>query len=71
MAVGWTPAFLLTIPLLVLLRVFAQERTGRLDNALELSHAYRGTALLLGDVVDADDDYTGSTAAMSSNSSRR
>lgn len=58
-------------PALVLLRVFAQERTGRLDNALELSHAYRGTALLLGDVVDADDDYTGSTAAMSSNSSRR
>ena len=27
--------------------------------ALELSSAYRGTALLLGDVVEADDSYTG------------
>src|SRR5207248_1969771 len=27
---------------------------------LELSHAYRGTAYLLGDVVEADDAYTGS-----------
>ena len=32
----------------------------RVDHALELSHAYRGTALLLGDVVEADDSYTGS-----------
>ena len=32
----------------------------RIDHALELSHAYRGTALLLGDVVEADDSYTGS-----------
>ena len=28
----------------------------RIDHALELSHAYRGTALLLGDVVEADDE---------------
>jgi HD-GYP domain-containing protein (c-di-GMP phosphodiesterase class II) len=27
---------------------------------LELGHAYRGTAMLLGDVVEADDAYTGS-----------
>jgi HD-GYP domain-containing protein (c-di-GMP phosphodiesterase class II) len=27
---------------------------------VELGHAYRGTALLLGDVVEADDAYTGS-----------
>jgi len=59
-ATVWAPAFLFTIPLLVLLRVFAQERTARLDNTLELSHAYRGTALLLGDVVEADDGYTAS-----------
>ena len=26
---------------------------------MELSDAYRGTALLLGDVVEADDTYTG------------
>ena len=32
----------------------------RIDHALELGHAYRGTALLLGDVVEADDAYTGS-----------
>jgi len=38
---------------------FARERRSRLDNALELSHAYRGTALLLGDMVEADDAYTG------------
>jgi HD-GYP domain-containing protein (c-di-GMP phosphodiesterase class II) len=31
----------------------------RIDHALELSHAYRGTAFLLGDVVEADDEYTG------------
>jgi HD-GYP domain-containing protein (c-di-GMP phosphodiesterase class II) len=32
----------------------------RIDHALELSQAYRGTAFLLGDVVEADDAYTGS-----------
>jgi HD-GYP domain-containing protein (c-di-GMP phosphodiesterase class II) len=30
-----------------------------MDQALELSSAYRGTAFLLGDVVEADDEYTG------------
>ena len=48
------------VPLAALLRVFAQERRSRIDNALELSRAYRGTAILLGDVVEADDAYTGS-----------
>ena len=52
-------AFLLLLPLGALLRTFARERRARVDHALELSHAYRGTALLLGDVVDADDAYTG------------
>jgi len=42
-----------------LLAYFARERRGRIDHALELSHAYRGTALLLGDMVEADDSYTG------------
>ena len=32
----------------------------RIDQALELSQAYRGTAMLLGDVVETDDAYTGS-----------
>ncbi|HEX3807668.1 MAG TPA: HD-GYP domain-containing protein, partial [Gaiellaceae bacterium] len=50
----------LVLPLVVLLRSFATERQHRIDNALELSDAYRGTAFLLGDVVEADDAYTGS-----------
>jgi HD-GYP domain-containing protein (c-di-GMP phosphodiesterase class II) len=53
-------AVLLVLPLVALLRTFARERRARVDHALELSHAYRGTALLLGDVVEADDSYTGS-----------
>jgi len=40
--------------------VFARERRSRIDHALELGEAYRGTAFLLGDVVEADDAYTGS-----------
>jgi HD-GYP domain-containing protein (c-di-GMP phosphodiesterase class II) len=47
------------LPLVFLLRHFSLERQRRIDNALELSDAYRGTAFLLGDVVDADDHYTG------------
>jgi HD-GYP domain-containing protein (c-di-GMP phosphodiesterase class II) len=50
----------LVLPLVGLLRHFGQERQRRIDSALELSDAYRGTALLLGDVVEADDAYTGS-----------
>ena len=42
-----------------LLAHLARERKARLDHALALSDAYRGTALLLGDVVEADDSYTG------------
>jgi HD-GYP domain-containing protein (c-di-GMP phosphodiesterase class II) len=56
----WPQAFLLGLPLLGVMHSFAQERRARVDHALELSHAYRGTALLLGDVVEADDAYTGS-----------
>jgi HD-GYP domain-containing protein (c-di-GMP phosphodiesterase class II) len=50
----------LALPLIALLRHFARERQRRIDSALELSDAYRGTAFLLGDVVEADDAYTGS-----------
>ncbi len=60
-AVGYTTlAFLLALPLVGLLGIFARERRTRIDHALELSQAYRGTAFLLGDVVEADDAYTGS-----------
>src|SRR4029453_14604196 len=55
----WAPSYLLPIPLLLLTRLFARERADRVTHALELSAAYRGTAFLLGDVVEADDEYTG------------
>jgi HD domain len=53
----WT--LLLVLPVLLLFSTFARERQRRIDNALELSFAYRGTAMLLGDVIEADDEYTG------------
>jgi putative nucleotidyltransferase with HDIG domain len=55
-----TPVIVLgLVPLLGVLATFARERHKRLDGLLELSRAYRGTALALGDVVEADDGYTG------------
>ncbi len=51
---------IVTLPLIGLLAYFARERQVRIDHTLELGHAYRGTAMLLGDVVEADDAYTGS-----------
>jgi putative nucleotidyltransferase with HDIG domain len=52
-------AALALVPLLGLLAMFAHERHRRLESMLELSSAYRGTALVLGDVIEADDGYTG------------
>ena len=52
-------AVTLLLPLVALFAMLAGEREARIDNALELSQAYRGTALLLGDVIEADDQYTG------------
>jgi putative nucleotidyltransferase with HDIG domain len=52
-------AALSLVPLLGLLALFAHERRRRLESMLELSSAYRGTALVLGDVIEADDGYTG------------
>jgi putative nucleotidyltransferase with HDIG domain len=54
------PAIVLSLlPLLALLDFFARERRRRLKSSIELSNAYRGTALVLGDVIEADDGYTG------------
>ena len=50
---------LFSLPLIGLLAHFARDRKSHIDKALELSNAYRGTAFLLGDVVEADDAYTG------------
>jgi HD-GYP domain-containing protein (c-di-GMP phosphodiesterase class II) len=49
-ALGW--------PLFLLLAVFARERDERLASLLELSEAYRGTARVLGEVVEHEDAYT-------------
>ena len=59
-AYGRPWALVLVLPLLLLFATFARERQHRIDNAIDLSVAYRGTALLLGDVIEADDEYTGS-----------
>jgi putative nucleotidyltransferase with HDIG domain len=52
-------AVLLIAPLFGILRLFSKERRARLEQLIELGDAYRGTALVLGDVVEADDAYTG------------
>jgi hypothetical protein len=46
LAVDHPGAVLLELPLMGLLWLFARERSWRIDQALELSSAYRGTALL-------------------------
>ncbi len=53
-------AYLLVLPLAALFSVFARERRARIDKAIELSRAYRNTALVLGDVIGDHDEYTGS-----------
>jgi len=52
-------AALLVLPLASLLLIFAREREGRIQQSLELGRAYRGTALLLRDLLEDDDEYTG------------
>jgi putative nucleotidyltransferase with HDIG domain len=52
-------AILLIAPLFGVLGYLSKERHERLQQLAELNDAYQGTALLLGDVVEADDSYTG------------
>jgi putative nucleotidyltransferase with HDIG domain len=52
-------AALLVLPLVLLLAVFAREREVRIAQTIELSRSYRGTALLLRDLLEEDDEYTG------------
>ncbi len=52
-------ALFLIGPLFGMMRWFSRDRQARLDQLIELNDAYRGTALVLGDVVEADDGYTG------------
>jgi putative nucleotidyltransferase with HDIG domain len=50
----------LVVPLALILALLSGERQASMIKAAELSSAYQGTAMLLGDVVEADDAYTGS-----------
>jgi HD-GYP domain-containing protein (c-di-GMP phosphodiesterase class II) len=59
-ATGMSYAFVLLLPVAVLLTIFARERRQRLAHEEELNVAYRRTMLLLGDIIEADDAYTGS-----------
>ncbi len=52
-------SLLLLVPLLLLMGYFSDERRRRLEQMSELNAAYRGTAMVLGDVVESDDAYTG------------
>jgi HD-GYP domain-containing protein (c-di-GMP phosphodiesterase class II) len=53
------PWVLLAIgPFVLMLETFARERGERYAKALELQRAYRGTVMLLSDVVEFDDQYT-------------
>jgi putative nucleotidyltransferase with HDIG domain len=50
---------LFIVTLFPLIRGFEREREGRIQHSLELGRAYRGTALLLRDLLEEDDEYTG------------
>jgi HD-GYP domain-containing protein (c-di-GMP phosphodiesterase class II) len=50
---------LLVLPLAYLLLSFSREREASMRKSLELGRAYRGTALLLRDLLEEDDEYTG------------
>ena len=52
-------ALLAVLPLGALIAALAQERRHRLEQAVELGDAYQGVALLLGEVIEDDDHYTG------------
>ena len=52
-------AALLVLPLAYLLLTFSREREASMRKSLELGRAYRGTALLLRDLLEEDDEYTG------------
>ena len=49
---------LATAPLVWLLDIFSRDRRERYAAALELNRAYRGTVMLLSDVLEFEDEYT-------------
>lgn len=59
-AAGEPWASILVLPLIGVFQIFAKEREARIESAIALSGAYRGTALLLSEVLSSTDEYTGS-----------
>jgi HD-GYP domain-containing protein (c-di-GMP phosphodiesterase class II) len=58
-AAASAPIALLALgPLVWLLEIFSQDRRERYAAALELNRAYRGTVMLLSDVLEFEDKYT-------------
>jgi HD-GYP domain-containing protein (c-di-GMP phosphodiesterase class II) len=58
LAVDQPLALLAIAPLILMLESFARERRNSHAKALELQRAYRGTVMLLSDVVEFEDQYT-------------
>jgi HD-GYP domain-containing protein (c-di-GMP phosphodiesterase class II) len=53
-------ALLLLMPMVLIVARVGRERREKNDTVLELKNAYQGTSYLLGDMIEADDAYTGS-----------
>ncbi len=54
------PVSVLLMPMVLIVARVGREREERNDKVLELKNAYQGTSYLLGDMIEADDAYTGS-----------
>src|SRR5207248_1842981 len=52
-------ALLLLLPMVLIVARVGREREEKNDKVLELKNAYQGTTYLLGDMIEADDAYTG------------
>jgi HD-GYP domain-containing protein (c-di-GMP phosphodiesterase class II) len=50
---------LLVLPLVYLLVHFSREREARISQSIEMTRSFRGTALLLRDLLEENDEYTG------------
>jgi HD-GYP domain-containing protein (c-di-GMP phosphodiesterase class II) len=50
---------LLVLPLVYLLSHFSREREARIAQSIEMTRSFRGTAFLLRDLLEEEDEYTG------------
>jgi putative nucleotidyltransferase with HDIG domain len=58
-AAGQPATALLVLPLVYMLSAFAREREARIAQSIEMTRSFRGTAFLLRDLLEEDDEYTG------------